>query len=857
MAWKSLSERLVDLPLLISGPIIRRAEKDNVSVWFVLKENKPVTLKIYPDDVSDMPVMVGNSVSGIVLGTHVFAYCVTAAGGILETGRNYFYDIEFGNGQSLTSLNDGSDEDKRFTYGMEFRPSFALPPDDINKVRLVHGSCRKPHGQGEDALQALDTMISEAVFDGGFVIAEKRPHQLILTGDQIYADDVADLLSFMILDAGEVLFTWDEDFSSGPDIKLFFTDAELKPGKRNLNNKLETATGFTAMLKDSPGSSKSHLLKFRDYAAMYLFVLSDVLWPQRADLPDFSTVFPDESMEKVVDLGNITSQSIDSAHVNGGKLKIPGELFVRFQEELSHIIRFKSKLRKIRRSLANTPVYMIFDDHDVTDDWNLNWRWCRRVYSKKLGKSVVRNGLLSYAIFQAWGNDPGQFEGLTPGGQLKNLIDGWEGNEGRLAEIDQLLNINDIATDAAPRDFVHANNTVSWHFTYVAASFSIISLDTRTWRNYPVGDPEDFAGLICNAGFDVQIRDLPDKAVILVIAPSPVIGVPFIEEAQQSCMCSRCCEKRFERDTEAWPFNLQSFERLFSMLSSRLPVTGAGSERARKGVFTILSGDVHFGLSARYQLWGNRFINDSEDGVETIAVFGQLVSSAAKNYLAYSCCALTTTEFLHLNGYPHSIPGIFFHFVPVIGQLNDDALPNSIQKYIFQHRPTEDRIVGRRTVGEEELNFSVKAGEGVEAFTKEKLTDKGITLTETSDWRAYINWILAEKADTDSSVTPTHVEEEPTDEVLQQYLALARDHGSNYIGKWGDGKEIVGVNNIGEIRFEFGEKKQVNHILWWRLPATDEDDSLEPFPLSTYKIPLNYSGDKDFYGDDIEVSIPD
>jgi phosphodiesterase/alkaline phosphatase D-like protein len=28
-------------------------------------------------------------------------------------------------------------------------------------------------------------------------------------------------------------------------------------------------------------------------------------------------------------------------------------------------------LPKVRRVLANIPTYMIFDDHDITDDWNI------------------------------------------------------------------------------------------------------------------------------------------------------------------------------------------------------------------------------------------------------------------------------------------------------------------------------------------------------------------------------------------------------------------------------------------------------------------------------------------------------
>ena len=64
----------------------------------------------------------------------------------------------------------------------------------------------------------------------------------------------------------------------------------------------------------------------------------------------------------------------------------------------------KQTLAKVRRVLANVSTLMIFDDHDVTDDWNLNPSWRDRVYTSPLGKAIVRNALMAYALFQDWGN---------------------------------------------------------------------------------------------------------------------------------------------------------------------------------------------------------------------------------------------------------------------------------------------------------------------------------------------------------------------------------------------------------------------------------------------------------------------
>ena len=61
-------------------------------------------------------------------------------------------------------------------------------------------------------------------------------------------------------------------------------------------------------------------------------------------------------------------------------------------------------LQKVRRAMANISTFMIFDDHDVTDDWNLNPSWRDRVFTAPLGKAIVRNAMMAYALFQDWGN---------------------------------------------------------------------------------------------------------------------------------------------------------------------------------------------------------------------------------------------------------------------------------------------------------------------------------------------------------------------------------------------------------------------------------------------------------------------
>ena len=76
--------------------------------------------------------------------------------------------------------------------------------------------------------------------------------------------------------------------------------------------------------------------------------------------------------------------------------------------------------------LANIPSYMIFDDHEVTDDWNMTRDTCKALYGHPLGLRVVQNALVAYALCQHWGNVPEQFEPARgpPGKALLDLLDG-------------------------------------------------------------------------------------------------------------------------------------------------------------------------------------------------------------------------------------------------------------------------------------------------------------------------------------------------------------------------------------------------------------------------------------------------
>lgn len=77
-----------------------------------------------------------------------------------------------------------------------------------------------------------------------------------------------------------------------------------------------------------------------------------------------------------------------------------------YDQELGVIENFVEGLPRIQRALAAVPTYMIFDDHDVTDDWNLTWGWEESAYGHPFSQRIIGNALIDYLLCQGWGNAP-------------------------------------------------------------------------------------------------------------------------------------------------------------------------------------------------------------------------------------------------------------------------------------------------------------------------------------------------------------------------------------------------------------------------------------------------------------------
>lgn len=868
MSWYSLGEgrsldpndrttRLDLAPLVLAGPILRKVTTRSVTVWIATKEACVVKLKVLDVATGEPPTA---EKATIKLGTFLHMVAVTVrlpSDMSLDEGITYRYDMEFKRSSApVPSLTLRVATDQALLYYSEnySLPSFCLPPADLTKLRIVHGSCRKPHGEGDlDALALLDGLIAESLNNPLL-----RPHQLMLTGDQIYADEVAAGLLTMVTDAARVLLGHGADRermplpkSTGlvpapevlPGSQRWAFESEMAPYQRNF---ALYASGFTSV------AMQCHLMTLGEYLAMYLFVWSDVLWQVDAQsglqLPSPESIISgmnarQESMPHPLDSSEKPLTRIDGRvdyHPRRGSAKKPSLTYAVMSAEErksvekdirthnQQLLSFHHTLKKVRRALAHVPSFMIFDDHEVTDDWNMLLSSTVKIHASPTGRRVVQNGLVAYALCQHWGNCPEQFEPdgdhTPPGLRLLQRLNGATGAEygEESAQIAKLVGLP-LATEIQnEKRMYHPALSLIYNYTIEGPAHQIVVADTRTWREYPGGETI----LMSEAQMQAQLRDAPAVPplagrllmVVLTTNAPPVRSIRTVEQAPDFVNEHKHVPDLFE----SWVLGLDSADWLFKVLTDRLPrVNGRLS-----GGVVLLSGDVHHSFASEMQMSGRaRRDEPVGQGQAVSAVFAQLVSSALRN-------EDENTRGLDRDGHdfrpgvkgrlliPKDREEVFYGWNVAPGGLRDVATNKSVVFSTVNHEiPTE--LVETVTIKRSTTLGGVFQSKGSLVQLRGLIAPlipphKTFVVTVPEDWRYTLRYRGCPPAASAPPQPPRpligpinpHIAAAQYVQSLQGYTQVKRQ-GSRV-------KEVVGVNNISEITFGGPSTDRfVNHTIRW------------------------------------------
>ena len=519
---------LKPLPEIIAGPIVRQANAKQISFWLITSRSCTFSLTLSNQANQQLlfdDVLNDQHVSQIQIGQRAFVNLITIP---LKTkvncGTRLNYDIglmsqdgsKLGMAELLPDL----------LYPGQSSPSFVLTQ---NISQMLHGSCRKPHHDSEDGLLIVDKKIGSA-----FANNTESPDLLMLSGDQVYTDDVAGPMLVAIKQTIELLGLFDEalqgaQISTGYQVfthpHCYYQRPELLPDESAIK---DTKKRFFAGKKKpifTSVNANNHLISFAEVMAMYILTWSPEMWRYL----------------------NINEQDIAE----------PSRQL--FKKEHEVIERFAAGLPKVRRALAHVPVYMIFDDHDITDDWNLTRGWEEAVYGNAFAKRIVGNALIGYWLCQGWGNDPDRLSPLFEASKQHFTAKG-------IVEHDKLVE--------------QLLDWEQWHY-HLNTTPKLLVLDTRTQRWRSESSLHKPSGLMDWEALCELQQELIGQQAVIMISAAPIFGVKLIETIQR---IFTFFGKALTVDAENWMAHKGTASVILNIFRNRKTPPN----------FVILSGDVHY-----------------------------------------------------------------------------------------------------------------------------------------------------------------------------------------------------------------------------------------------------------------------
>ncbi|MGW8376349.1 alkaline phosphatase D family protein [Streptomyces sp. ODS28] len=257
---------------------------------------------------------------------------------------------------------------------------------------------------------------------------------------------------------------------------------------------------------------------------------------------------------------------------------------------------------EVRWLLSTVPSCMIFDDHDVIDDWNTSESWQREIRATGWWRERILGGLTSYWVYQHLGN-------LSPGELAEDPL---------FAAVREAGSTGEDGDDGAVplRKFAeHADadpTAVRWSYRRDFGRVRLLMADTRAARVLPeqerrmIDDSE-------TAWLREQALDGGPGAYdhLLIGTSLPWLLPPAIHDAESwnTALCGGARGPRWARlgeklrqaaDLEHWAAFPHSFRSLTDLIEEVATAPDAPS------TVCVLSGDVHHAYVAEPDIPGAR-----------------------------------------------------------------------------------------------------------------------------------------------------------------------------------------------------------------------------------------------------------
>jgi hypothetical protein len=257
----------------------------------------------------------------------------------------------------------------------------------------------------------------------------------------------------------------------------------------------------------------------------------------------------------------------------------PGKRVLDF-EEYTQLYRESWSEPTIRWLLSTVPSSMIFDDHDVHDDWNISAKWLADMEATDWWEEHVIAALMSYWIYQHLGNLTPQLVRDDPVlAQLKETEDG----------------------ESVLRDYVGGGDRERsgsrWSYCRDIGDTRLIVIDARAGRVLEEGSRD----IVDDAEWDWLVEHATGDFDHLLLATSlPYLlgpGMQYVEAWSEAVAGGAWGERmtgvaermRQTLDLEHWGAFQSSFHKMVELQRS----VGAGERGRPPASIVTLGGDVH------------------------------------------------------------------------------------------------------------------------------------------------------------------------------------------------------------------------------------------------------------------------
>ncbi|MEJ7814863.1 MAG: alkaline phosphatase D family protein [Rubrobacter sp.] len=268
----------------------------------------------------------------------------------------------------------------------------------------------------------------------------------------------------------------------------------------------------------------------------------------------------------------------------------PGVTVANF-EEYARIYRDAWADPAIRWLLSTVPSAMIFDDHEVGDDWNISAAWLEEIRQQLWWNDQIVGGYAAYWIYQHLGNlSPEQLDEDDLYKKVRHAGDAWP-----------------VLSDFAYHTHRGADGT-RWSYHRDFGNTRLLMMDSRGGRVLDEGS----RSMVDAEEWDwIEGKATGDFDHLLLGTSLPLLLGPSMHHLQSwdERLCSGAWGKRAARwaegfrrsqDLDHWA----SFHDSFAAMVGLLGDVASGEKGEPPSTILILSGDVHHGYLAEATLAG-------------------------------------------------------------------------------------------------------------------------------------------------------------------------------------------------------------------------------------------------------------